>query len=130
MHVSRSCFPTLATTLGRGLIGCKGGPARQGAWTGRGRLDGPGVARFRYLPPYVMIRAPRFPARGLSMRLVKAFACAVMLICLGGALNVGALAAPASEVVCRGDGTRVALLIGNQDYVGAMQALANPRRDT
>jgi len=53
-----------------------------------------------------------------------------MLICLGGALNVGALAAPASEVVCRGDGTRVALLIGNQDYVGTMQALANPRRDT
>jgi formylglycine-generating enzyme required for sulfatase activity len=40
-----------------------------------------------------------------------------------------AQAAPVSEVACRGDGTRVALLIGNQDYVGTMQPLDNPRRD-
>ncbi|MGP0091937.1 MAG: tetratricopeptide repeat protein [Xanthobacteraceae bacterium] len=35
-----------------------------------------------------------------------------------------------SEVVCRGDGRRVALLIGNQDYIGTMQPLANSRNNT
>jgi formylglycine-generating enzyme required for sulfatase activity len=43
--------------------------------------------------------------------------------------DLGANAAPVSEVACHGDGTRVALLIGNQDYVGTMQPLDNPRRD-
>jgi hypothetical protein len=40
-----------------------------------------------------------------------------------------AQAAPVGEIACRGDGTRIALLIGNQDYVGTMQPLDNPRRD-
>lgn len=46
------------------------------------------------------------------------------------ALAAPALAAPQSEApLCRGDGTRLALLVGNQSYTGAMQPLANPRRD-
>src|SRR5262245_1546495 len=47
-----------------------------------------------------------------------------------GAFGASAYAASASEMICKGDGTRAALLIGNQDYVGSMQALENPRRDT
>ena len=35
-----------------------------------------------------------------------------------------------TEVACRGDGTRAALLIGNQGYGNTMQALVNPQRDT
>jgi hypothetical protein len=40
-------------------------------------------------------------------------------------------AASQSDVpVCRGEGKRFALLIGNQDYRGLLNPLANPRRDT
>jgi formylglycine-generating enzyme required for sulfatase activity len=52
-----------------------------------------------------------------------------LLTAVLAAASHSAEAAPASEVACRGDGTRVALLIGNQDYVGTMQPLDNPRRD-
>jgi hypothetical protein len=40
-------------------------------------------------------------------------------------------AASQSDVaICRGHGKRFALLIGNQDYKGLLNPLANPRRDT
>ncbi|WP_442896216.1 caspase family protein [Bradyrhizobium sp. AZCC 2289] len=42
-----------------------------------------------------------------------------------------AQAVPLSDApACRSEGKRFALLIGNQDYKGALTPLANPRRDT
>src|SRR5947207_2516758 len=45
-------------------------------------------------------------------------------------LQAPAGAAPVAEVACRGDGSRVALLIGNAAYTGSLSPLANPQRDT
>lgn len=53
----------------------------------------------------------------------------MMAAFLGVMATEAASAAPVSDVVCQGDGARFALLIGNQDYRGQMQALSNPRRD-
>src|SRR5690349_17655487 len=62
-----------------------------------------------------------------ALRLAMATLTAAVV---GATLPSSASAAPISEVRCSGDGSRVALLIGNQDYIGSMQPLANPRRDT
>lgn len=55
-----------------------------------------------------------------------AIALAALLGALGGRPT---LAAPQTEVACRGDGARVAMLVGNGDYAAPMQPLDNPKRD-
>ncbi|MGP0092082.1 MAG: tripartite tricarboxylate transporter substrate-binding protein [Xanthobacteraceae bacterium] len=61
-----------------------------------------GIGHFRPIMACVRMRARRNSTRGITMRVVAAFACAVMLVCLG------ALPSYAEK--------RVALVIGNDHY--------------